>query len=187
LAHNTAGAAHTKRSNSHPPNENAATWPLLAVFLNYPEQFPERTFTLRTAYKVVAHIIAIAVVIQAALIAWALFGLIPSLQAGILPEGPPLAAIMHGMIGTYGAPILVLALLVIALLAHAGLKWALWLVLAVAVQITLAFVAFDASWVGLLHGANAFAIIALAEVGARAVAHAPAHAPSTRKVMRPAT
>jgi hypothetical protein len=160
---------------------------MLAVILIQIEQSPERTFTLRTAYKVVAHIIAVAVVIQAALIAWALFGLIPSLQVGIVPDGPPIAAILHGRIGMYGAPILVLALLVIALLAHAGLKWALWLVLAVAVQIALAFAAFDASWVGLLHGANAFAIIALAEVGARAVAHAPAHVPSSRKVMRPAT
>ena len=142
---------------------------------------------MRTAYKVVAHIIAAAVVLQAALIAWAMFGLIPSLRSGILPEGPPVAAIMHGMIGMYAAPVLVLALLVIALLAHAGLKWALWLLLAVAVQITLAFVAFDAAWVGLLHGANAFAIIALAEIGARSVAHAPAHVPHSRKVMRPAT
>lgn len=164
-----------------------ATWPLLAFLLNHLEQFPERTFTLRTAYKVVAHIIAAAVVLQAALIAWGTFDVIGMLSAGDVPEGPPLAGIMHGMIGMYAAPVLVLVLLVIALLAHAGLKWALWLVLAVAVQITLAFVAFGAPWVGLLHGINAFAIIALAELGARAVAHAPAHVPSTRKVMRPAT
>lgn len=141
---------------------------------------------MRTAYKVVAHVIAAAVVVQAALIAWSLFGLIPSLQAGLVPDGPPAAAIMHGMIGMYAAPVLVLALLVIALFAHAGLKWALWLVLAVAVQIALAFLAFDASWVGALHGINAFTIIVLAEVGARAVAHAPVHVPSRRNVMRPA-
>ncbi|MBV1779798.1 hypothetical protein KRR55_11815 [Paeniglutamicibacter sp. ABSL32-1] len=142
---------------------------------------------MRTAYKVVAHIIAAAVVVQAALIAWAMFGLIPSLQSGTVPDEPPVAALMHGMIGMYAAPVLVLVLLVIALLAHAGLKWALWLLLAVAVQITLAFVAFDAAWVGLLHGANAFAIIALAEIGARAVAHAPEHVAGRKNVMRPAT
>ena len=142
---------------------------------------------MRTAYKVVAHIIAAAVVIQAALIAWSMFGLIPDLENGTIPAEPPLTAMMHGMIGMYAAPVLVLALVVIALLAHAGLKWALWLLLAVAVQITLAFLAFDAAWVGALHGLNAFTIIALAEVGARAVAHAPEHVPHAKGVMRPAT
>ncbi|MFL4474626.1 hypothetical protein ACIPVK_11570 [Paeniglutamicibacter sp. MACA_103] len=144
---------------------------------------------MRTAYKVVAHIIAAAVVVQAALIAWSMFGLIPDLQNGVVPAERPWTAEMHGTIGMMVIPLLVLALVVIALLAHAGLKWALWLLLAVAVQITLAFVAFLATlpWVGALHGVNAFAIIALAEIGARSVAHAPAHVPGTRKVMRPAT
>ncbi|MGB9035911.1 hypothetical protein BLJ79_01005 [Arthrobacter sp. UCD-GKA] len=142
---------------------------------------------MRTAYKVIAHIIAAAVVVQAALIAWSMFGLIPSLESGTLPTEPPLSAMLHGMIGMYVVPVLVLALVVVALLGHAGLKWALWLLLAVAVQITLAFVAFESAWVGLLHGANAFALIALAEVGARAVAHAPEHVPGTKHVMRPAT
>ncbi len=116
-----------------------------------------------------------------------MFGLIPSLESGTLPTEPPLSAMLHGMIGMYVVPVLVLALVVVALLGHAGLKWALWLLLAVAVQITLAFVAFESAWVGLLHGANAFALIALAEVGARAVAHAPEHVPGTKHVMRPAT
>lgn len=141
---------------------------------------------MRTAYKVVAHIIAAAVVIQAALIAWSMFGLIPSLENGTVPSGPPLTAMLHGMIGMYVVPVLVLVLVVVALLAHAGLKWALWLLLAVAVQIALAFLAFDAAWVGALHGINAFTIIALAEVGARAVAHAPEHVAHAKRVMRPA-
>ncbi|MFI8413094.1 hypothetical protein ACIGB6_11520 [Paeniglutamicibacter gangotriensis] len=98
----------------------------------------------------------------------------------------PLAALLHGMIGMYVVPVLVLVLVVVALLAHAGLKWALWLLLAVAVQIALAFLAFDAAWVGALHGINAFTIIALAEVGARAVAHAPEHVAHAKRVMRPA-
>ncbi|EMQ98939.1 hypothetical protein [Paeniglutamicibacter gangotriensis] len=141
---------------------------------------------MRTAYKVVAHIIAAAVVIQAALIAWSMFGLIPGLENGTVPGEPPMTAMLHGMIGMYVVPVLVLVLVVIALLAHAGLKWALWLLLAVAVQIAFAFLAFDAAWVGALHGINAFTIIALAEVGARAVAHAPEHVAHAKSVMRPA-
>ena len=153
----------------------------------YLVKFPERTFKLRTAYKVVAHIIAAAVVIQAALIAWSMFEVISMVDSGDVAPAPPLAAMLHGNIGMYAAPVLVLALLVISLFAHAGLRWALWLVLAVAVQIALAFLAFDAAWVGALHGLNAFTIIALAEVGARAVAHAPEHVPHAKGVMRPAT
>ncbi|QXQ09409.1 hypothetical protein [Paeniglutamicibacter sp. Y32M11] len=141
---------------------------------------------MRTAYKVVAHIIAAFVVVQAALIAWGTFDVIGMITAGNVPEGPPLAGIMHGMVGMYVVPVLALVLLVIALLAHAGLKWSLWLLLAVALQISLAFMAFEVAWVGILHGLNAFAVIALAEVGARAVAHAPVHVPHARKVMRPA-
>ena len=49
-----------------------------------------------------------------------------------------------------------------------GVKWALWLVLAVAVQITLGFAAFETPAVGLLHGVNAFVILTLAVVAARA-------------------
>lgn len=141
---------------------------------------------MRTAYKVVAHIIAAAVVVQAALIAWTLFGFIPGFEEGTVPSGPPFSAMLHGSIGMYAAPVLALALVVIALLGHAGLKWALWLVAAVVVQIALAFIAFGAPWVGVLHGLNAFTIMALAEVGARAVAHAPQHVPSAKQVMRPA-
>ncbi|MDQ0095576.1 hypothetical protein [Paeniglutamicibacter psychrophenolicus] len=141
---------------------------------------------MRTAYKVVAHIIAAAVVVQAALIAWTMFGLIPSFESGVLPSEPPLTAIMHGEVGMFAIPVLVLALLVISIFAHAGLRWALWLLLAVLVQISLAFAAFETAWVGALHGLNAFTIIALAELGVRAVAHAPEHVPGTKHVMRPA-
>ena len=73
---------------------------------------------------------------------------------------------LHGNIGMYVVPVLAIALVAIALFAHAGLKWALLTLLAVVVQIGLAFAAFGAPWVGMLHGINAFAILALAEVAA---------------------
>lgn len=141
---------------------------------------------MRTAYRVISHIIAAVVIIQAALIAWTLFGLLPGFESGVLPAEPPLSAMLHGNIGMIVTPLLALALVVIAILGHAGLKWSLWLLVAVVVQIALAFIAFDVAWVGALHGVNAFTIIAVAEVGARAVAHAPEHVPHVKQVMRPA-
>ncbi len=107
-------------------------------------------------------------------------------DGAVLGEGP-VTSIFHGMLGQGILPIIVLALIVVALFAHAGLKWALWLAAAVAVQIAIGILAFDAPWVGMLHAANAFTVLALAEVGAYAVAHAPAYVPHAKASMRPAT
>lgn len=141
---------------------------------------------MRTAYKVVAHLIALFVVVQAAVVAWSMFEAISFLQRDIMLEGPPMGAILHGNIGMYVVPVLALALVATALFAHAGLKWALLTLLAVAIQIGVAFAAFGAPWMGMLHGINAFAILALAEVGAYAVAHAGAKVRVRRTMAHPA-
>lgn len=138
---------------------------------------------MRTAYKVVAHAIAAAVVVQAALIGGLVFDI---LGAESLPAQAPLTAELHIFIGYLVIPVLSLALVVAALLGHAGLRWALYLFAAVLVQVALAGFAFDAPWVGLIHGANAFTVLALAEVAAWKVAHAPAHVPRSKRIMRPA-
>lgn len=140
---------------------------------------------MRQTYKILAHVIAAAVVIQAALIAWTTFIVIHAMESGTEVAGPPAAAMAHGTIGMYVIPILALALLVVALIARAGIRWAAWLVVAVVVQVALALAAFSTPAIGILHGLLAFGIIALAEVGVRAVAHAPAHEPSMARV-RPA-
>ncbi|MFF5791766.1 hypothetical protein ACFY5D_06945 [Paeniglutamicibacter sp. NPDC012692] len=141
---------------------------------------------MRTAYKIVAHLISLAVVVQAAVVAWSMFEAIALLQRGIMPAGPPFAAILHGNIGMYVVPVLAIALVAIALFAHAGLKWALLTLLAVALQIALAFAAFGAPWLGMLHGINAFAVLALAEVAAYSMAHAEVSIRVRRHVAYPA-
>jgi heme A synthase len=67
-------------------------------------------------------------------------------------------------------PILALLLLIFSFFARVrnGRKWALLLLLAVVVQILLGAFAFELPALGLLHGANAFGILALALVAARA-------------------
>lgn len=141
---------------------------------------------MRTAYKYVAHIIAAFVVVQAGVVVWSMFVAIGSIIEGTTLDGPPVGAILHGNIGMFVIPVLALALLVIAILAHAGLKWALWLLAAVALQIGFAFAAFGAAWVGGLHGINAFAVLILAEVAANAIAHAPVTVPQSQAAVRPA-
>ncbi len=141
---------------------------------------------MRTTYKILAHLIAVAVVVQTALIAMTMFMVIQIAGEGNSLGGPPVTAILHGNIGEMAIPALAVALVVVSIFAHAGMKWALWLILAVAVQYVLAIIAFGAPWVGLLHAANAFTILALAELGAYAVAHAPAYVPQVKASMRPA-
>lgn len=141
---------------------------------------------MRTAYKIVAHTIAAAVVFQAAVVVWSMFEAIGVMTDGGTLSAPPLGAMIHGTVGVIVVPLLAIVLVVIALLAHAGLKWALYTLLAVLVQVGLAFAAFGASWVGMLHAVNAFGIIALAEVAAYAVAHAEVRVPTARPVARPA-
>lgn len=76
--------------------------------------------------------------------------------------------------------------MVIALLAHAGLQVAFYMLLAVMAQIGVAIATFSASWVGIPHVLNAFGIIALAELAAHAAVHAEVKIPTRNPVSRPA-
>ncbi|MBB5785869.1 hypothetical protein [Jiangella mangrovi] len=129
---------------------------------------------MRATYRVVSGLIALAVVFQAAAVAFGTFGVINEVEGGAvvtsdsdLPNAGPM---LHGIGGTMVIPLLVLVLLIVSFFAkvRGGVKWALLLLLAVAVQITLGFAAFEAPAVGLLHGVNAFVILGLALTAARA-------------------
>ncbi len=140
---------------------------------------------MRQTHKILAHLIAAAVVIQAVVIAWSTFTVINMIESGVTVTGPPASALIHSMLGMYVIPLLAVALLVVAFLSHAGIRWAAWLLLAVVVQIAVALAAFSTPALGILHGLVAFGILALAEVGAWSVAHAPAHVASSAR-MKPA-
>jgi hypothetical protein len=141
---------------------------------------------MHSAYKIIAHIISAFVVIQAAVITWAVFILIGELISGQVPTGPPIGAILHGVFGQYVIPVLAVVLLVVALVGRAGVKWAALAVGLVLLQIALAYAAFAAPIVGILHAINAFAIMAMAEIGARAVSRVDPGRPAEARV-RPAT
>jgi hypothetical protein len=96
--------------------------------------------------------------------------------AGVTENTDVLGFDVHGVIGQYVIPVLVLVLLVVALIGRAGVKWAAWLLLAVVVQIALAYISFGIAWVGFVHGVVAFAVAGLAETAARTVAVRPERA-----------
>lgn len=123
-------------------------------------------------YRVLAYLVAAAVVFQTATIAYALFALGSWVEeGGVLDK----AAMEGGGVGGEGAlsahgtgalvvAVLGLALLVFSFFAHipGGVKWAGITFGLVVLQWALAFASFAAAPVGILHGVNALAIFAVA-------------------------
>jgi hypothetical protein len=129
---------------------------------------------MRSTYRVLAYLVVLGVVLQAASIAFAWFSVLNEVDSGTVIdesyEGNAGHA-LHGMVGLMAIPLVALLLLIVSFFAKVpgGVKWAA-IVLGVAVlQVMLAFVAFGAPVVGALHGINA---LVLAVVGARAARQA---------------
>ena len=131
---------------------------------------------MRTAYKVLAWLIALEVVIQAALMVWAIAGLgiwVDS-NGGVLDKAamesnetlfPELAGLMlHGMNGTMIIPALALILLIVSFFAKVpgGIKWAGFVLLAVVVQVALGIFGHEVSISGMFHGINALILFSVA-------------------------
>ncbi len=124
---------------------------------------------MRQTYRVVASLIALGVLVQAAAIAFGWFQVIADVENGaVLDQNAELNAghIVHGMNGMYVLPLLGLILLGVSFAAarsvpHAR-KWAGIVLGLVVVQVAVAFVAFGAPVVGALHGVNALLVLASA-------------------------
>lgn len=122
---------------------------------------------MRSAYRVIAYAIAVFVALQAAWVALSAFGVIHAVDTGTVVDKdfePNVGAMLHGIGGMYVIPLLALALLVVSFFAKVprGVRWALFVLLAVVVQVVVAFVAFGVPALGVLHGLNAFVILGLA-------------------------
>lgn len=134
---------------------------------------------MRRAYSVIAWIIAGGVVVQAAAIAFAFGGLLnhvsgggvvdkallESRQAGGVGE---LGFVLHALVGGGLIPLLSIALLVISFFVRArGARlWAAIVLGLVVLQVTLGFSIIAIPHLGLIHGANALAIVVAASVAA---------------------
>lgn len=134
---------------------------------------------MRKLYTVLAWTIAGAVVVQAAAIAFAFGGmlnlvseggvvdkaLLESFQAAGVGE---LGFMIHALVGGVLIPLVALALLVVSFFVRArGAKlWAAITFGLVVLQVIIGFSITDMPYLGLIHGANALAVVATASVAA---------------------
>jgi hypothetical protein len=134
---------------------------------------------MRGAYKGIAQLIALGVLLQAAFVASAWFQAINDVDGGkVINEDYEgnLGHALHGITGMMIMPLLGLLLLIVSFFAKlpGGVKWAGFTFLAIVVQVVLAFVSFGVPIIGVLHGINAFVVLGLAIYAARQVAGGPA-------------
>lgn len=145
---------------------------------------------MKQAYRVLALLIALGVVVQAAAIAFGWFEVLADVEDGTpFTEDSDFTTglIIHSTVGLV-IPLLALILLVLSFFTKAvgASKWAGFVLLAAVVQVALAFVSFGVAPVGLLHGANAIVLLGLALAAARRMtaadigAHSVAAAPQQR-------
>lgn len=132
---------------------------------------------MKQAYRAFALLIALGVVVQAAAIAFGWFQVIVDVEDGaVFTKDSDLNAghALHGIVGMNVIPLLALLLLGSSFFTKVkgASKWAGLVLLAVIVQVVLAFVAFGVAAVGALHGINAIVVLGLALVAARRMAAA---------------
>lgn len=134
---------------------------------------------MKSTYRVLAFLIAAAVVLQAMWIVLGNFIMIHDVEEeGLVVDKnyeANFAQVMHGNFGMMVIPLLAILLLIISFFAKVpgGVKWALIVFGLVALQITLAFVSFGVPAVGALHALNAFALMGCAAMAGRRVVTLP--------------
>lgn len=155
---------------------------------------------MRTTYRVLAWIVAVEVLLQAAAISYALFGFGKWIQEGgvldksvleseasLFPE--EVGFMVHGLNGMMIVPLVALLLLVVSFFAKVprGVALAAGVVALVAAQVLLGMAGRGIPGLGLLHGANALALFAVAVVAARRAGRPAVAPPVPPATARPAT
>jgi hypothetical protein len=150
---------------------------------------------MRTTYRVLAYIIAAEVVVQAAVMAFAVFGLMfwVDEDGGVLDkatlESEPdftgaLGFAIHGMNGMMLIPLIALIFLIVSFFAKipGGVAWAATVFGLVILQVFLGLSGDATPYVGLLHGANALAVFSVAFMAGKRVKTGSDEAASSRSV-----
>jgi hypothetical protein len=148
---------------------------------------------MRTVYRVLALLIAVGVMVQAASVAYGWFAVLSDLdKGGILDKNfkENAGQMIHSIVGEMVIPIIALLLLIVSFFAKVpgGLKWAGIVFGVTVVQVALAYLAFGVPALGALHGINALALMAVAGLAGRKAAGrdeatagpVPADAPAER-------
>lgn len=138
---------------------------------------------MRSAYKTLANLIALAVVVQAAMIAFAYSGLgvwiedggtldAAAMESEDLEFTGVLGFMVHGINGMMLIPLLALALLIVSFFAKVsnGIAFAGGLLALVVLQVVLGIAGHSTPYAGLLHGLNALVIFVGALQAARIAA-----------------
>lgn len=138
---------------------------------------------MKATYMWLTRLIALAVVLQAAFIAWGTFDIFNAVDDGKAFTGETedynAGQALHNTFGIMVIPVLVLLLLIVSFFARVprGVVLALVVLGLVVLQIVLAFLSFPAPVVGLLHGINAFIIAGVAGFAGRGAGGRPAREP----------
>ena len=138
---------------------------------------------MRSVYRVLAYAVAVLVVVQAAAIAFGVFGLTKWVDDGgtlnkATSEDASFPGVsgfaVHSINGSMLIPLVALVLLVVSFFAKipGGAAWAGYVLLAVAVQVALGIFAHVAPGLGWLHGVNALVLFGLAVTAGRRVGSA---------------
>ena len=147
---------------------------------------------MRTAYKVLAYLVAAEVAVQAMVMVWAIAGLGKwvdgggvfdksviegSIETGAMPFPEVLGLLVHGINGMFVVPGLALAMLIVSFFTkvRGAIKWAVTVFVLVVLQGQLGFLGHEFPLSGALHGLNALALFGVAlYAGRRLRAAAPA-------------
>ena len=128
---------------------------------------------MKMVYRVLALLIALGVMLQAASVTFGMFGMLKWVEeGGTLDKSTELTPALGGFVGfnwhaTSGImviPVIALLLLISSFFAKVpgGTKWALFVLLATVVQVGLGLFAHSIAGLGWLHGANALILFGLA-------------------------
>jgi hypothetical protein len=141
---------------------------------------------MRTAYKVLAYLVAAEVAIQAMVMVWGIAGLIKWVDGGgvfdksvMETQGTPFPEVagilVHGVNGTFVVPGIALVLLILSffLRVRGAIKWAAIVFVLVVAQGQIGFLGHEIPLAGALHGLNALALFGAALYTGRRIRTAP--------------
>jgi hypothetical protein len=140
---------------------------------------------MKQVYRVLAFLVAAGVAIQAASIAYAMFGLIKWVEGGgTLDQSTELTPALggytgfswHATAGIFILPVISLLLLISSFFAKVpgGVKWALIVLGVTVLQVALGLFAHSVAGLGWLHGINALALFGVAMMAGMRVSRAVA-------------
>jgi hypothetical protein len=151
---------------------------------------------MRATYRVLAFLVAAEVVIQAAAVAYGVFGFFKFVDDGAVIDKASQESgetfdgvagfIVHGINGMMIVPLLALILFVVSFFANVpgGVKWAGTLLVLVVLQIALGGFAHEFPALGAVHGLNALAVFGVALLAAHRARPVPRPKASTSAVDR---